>query len=94
MLSTMQDGPLLVGGILRHGQQVYGDSLVRTIVDADGGSIDATFAQVAERAERLAKALTRLGWDVNYKGTVGRGEIFIPRSVSSRWPSTPTAITP
>ena len=61
MLSTMQDGPLLVGGILRHGQQVYGDSLVRTIVDADGGSIDATFAQVAERAERLAKALTRLG---------------------------------
>ena len=61
MLSTMQDGPLLVGGILRHGQQVYGDSLVRTIVDADGRSIDATFAQVAERAERLAKALTRLG---------------------------------
>ena len=61
MLSTMQDGPLLVRGILRHGQQVYGDSLVRTIVDADGGSIDATFAQVAERAERLAKALTRLG---------------------------------
>ena len=61
MLSTMQDGPLLVRGILRHGQQVYGDSLVRTIVDADGRSIDATFAQVAERAERLAKALTRLG---------------------------------
>jgi hypothetical protein len=24
------------------------------------------------------KALTRLGWDVNYKGTVGRGEIYIP----------------
>ena len=61
MLSTMQDGPLLVRGILRHGQQVYGDSLVRTIVDAEGGSIDATFTQVAERAERLAKALTRLG---------------------------------
>ena len=25
MLSTMQDGPLLISGILRHGQQVYGD---------------------------------------------------------------------
>ena len=26
MLSTMQDGPLLVSGILRHGQRIYGDS--------------------------------------------------------------------
>jgi fatty-acyl-CoA synthase len=61
MLSTMQDGPLLVGGILRHGQQVYGESVVRTITGPDGASVEATFAQVAERAERLAKALSRLG---------------------------------
>jgi len=61
MLSTMQDGPLLVSGILRHGQQVYGESLVRTIVGPDGESVEATFAEVAQRAERLSKALARLG---------------------------------
>lgn len=61
MLSTMQDGPLLVSGILRHGQWVYGDSLVRTIVGPDAESVEATFAEVAERSERLAKALGRLG---------------------------------
>ena len=61
MLSTMQDGPLLVGGILRHGQNVYGDSRVLTIVDPEGGAVEASFTQVAERAERLARALTRLG---------------------------------
>jgi fatty-acyl-CoA synthase len=31
MLSTMQDGPLLISGILRHGQAVYGDSEVLTV---------------------------------------------------------------
>ena len=61
MLSTMQDEPLLVGGILRHGQQVYGESVVRTVVGPDGGSVDTTFADVARRAERLAAALVRLG---------------------------------
>ncbi len=61
MQSTMQDGPLLVGGILRHGQQVYGDSIVRTIVGPDGESVVGTFTEVAERAERLASALGRLG---------------------------------
>ncbi len=61
MLSTMQDAPLLVSGILRHGQQVYGDSRVTTITGAEGESTSATFAEVAERAERLAAALGRLG---------------------------------
>jgi len=55
----MQDGPLLISGILRHGQHVYGDSTVVT-VGADGYTT-ATFADVAARAERLAKALARLG---------------------------------
>ena len=59
MRSTMQDAPLLVSGILRHGQQVYGDSLVVTVL-ADGYRT-TTFADVAGRAERLAKALRRLG---------------------------------
>ncbi|MGA2836190.1 MAG: long-chain fatty acid--CoA ligase [Acidimicrobiales bacterium] len=61
MLSTMQDGPLLVSGILRHGQQVYGDSRVLTIVGAGGEAAEGSFAQVAERSERLARALGRLG---------------------------------
>ncbi len=55
----MQDGPLLVSGILRRGQAVYGDSRVVT-AQADGYR-EATFTQVAARAEQLAKALRRLG---------------------------------
>ena len=55
----MQDGPLLVSGILRRGQSVYGDS--RVITAQPGGYREATFTQVAARAEQLAKALRRLG---------------------------------
>jgi len=61
MESTMQDGPLLVGGILRHGQNVYGDSVVRTVVSPYGDAVEASFTEVAARAERLASALGRLG---------------------------------
>jgi len=61
MLSTMQDYPLLVSGILRHGQSVYGDSRIRTITNPEGDAVEATFTEVAERAERLARALGRLG---------------------------------
>jgi fatty-acyl-CoA synthase len=59
MLSTMQDGPLLVSGIRRRGQAVYGDSMVVT-AQADGYR-ESTFTEVAARAEQLAKALRRLG---------------------------------
>ena len=59
MRSTMQHGPLLISGILRHGQFVYGESEVVT-VEADGYRT-ATFATVGERAERLAAALRHLG---------------------------------
>ena len=55
----MQDGPLLISGILRHGAAVYGDSTVTT-VEPNGYKV-ATFAEVATRAERLASALRRLG---------------------------------
>jgi acyl-CoA synthetase (AMP-forming)/AMP-acid ligase II len=61
VLSTMQDAPLLISGILRHGQSVYGDSRVVTIVGPAGESVEATFGEVAARAEQLAKALARLG---------------------------------
>ena len=61
MLSTMQDAPLLVSGILRHGQQVYGDSQVITITGPAGEFTQASFTEVAERAERLAKALEAIG---------------------------------
>lgn len=59
MRSTMQDPPLLVREILRHGQQVHGRS---EIVTFEGDSFRrATFAEVADRAERLATALASLG---------------------------------
>ena len=57
--STMQDGPLTVTAMLRHGALVYAGSVVRT-VQADGVR-EATFAQVGERAARLAGALAALG---------------------------------
>jgi len=59
MRSTMQDGPLLISGILRHGQFVYGESRVIT-AEADGYR-SATFAEVGQRAERLAAALEHIG---------------------------------
>src|SRR5579863_1870200 len=59
MLSTMQEGPLLISGILRHGQRVYGNSEV--VTESPGGAVRATFREVAANAERLAKALSKLG---------------------------------
>jgi len=61
VLSTMQDGPLLVSGILRHGQHVYGDSRVITVTGPAGEAVESSFAEVAERSERLAAGLARLG---------------------------------
>ena len=57
--STMQDFPLTIAMILRHGRTVHGDSEVVTF-EGDG-SRRATFAEVAGRAEQLAAALQRLG---------------------------------
>jgi fatty-acyl-CoA synthase len=59
MKSTMQDAPLLISDILRHGRANHGDSTVLTV--EAGGHRSATFNEVAERAEKLAAALTRLG---------------------------------
>jgi len=57
--STMQDFPLTIPHLLRHGQAVHGRSQVATF---DGTGVRrASFRLVAERAERLAAALVRLG---------------------------------
>ncbi len=59
MLSTMQDFPLTITHLFRHGRSVFGESEVVTF---EGESCRrATFSQVAERADRLSSALRRLG---------------------------------
>ena len=55
----MQDAPLLISGILRHGEFVYADKKIFTVTP-DGVEV-ATFFEVSKRAERLAAALERLG---------------------------------
>ena len=59
MRSTMQDVPLSIASILRHGQQVFGDSQIISITD--GGSRRASFTDVAANAARLAHGLRGLG---------------------------------
>ena len=59
MDSTMQDGPLLISDIVRHGEWLYADKKILTVTP--DGVDEATFVQVARRAEQLAAALTRLG---------------------------------
>src|SRR5258705_9798059 len=56
---TMQTTPLTTTLLMRHGLAVHGDS--RVVTDDGTGAREATFADVAGRAERLAAALTRLG---------------------------------
>jgi len=55
----MQDGPLLISGILRHGQQVYGNSVV--VSESPDGATTTTFTDTADNAARLANALRGLG---------------------------------
>ena len=59
MRSTMQERPLLVRDIFRHGREVYGQSEVVTF-EGEGFRRTA-FADVADRADKLAAALHRLG---------------------------------
>jgi fatty-acyl-CoA synthase len=55
----MQDRPLTVSGLFEHGATVHAESVVATW--EGGAARRARFAEVAERARRLAAALTRLG---------------------------------
>jgi fatty-acyl-CoA synthase len=55
----MQTTPLTTTMLVRHGLTVHAGA--RIVTDDGTGARSATFAEVAERAERLAAALTRLG---------------------------------
>jgi fatty-acyl-CoA synthase len=59
MRSTMQDGQLLVRELFRHGRDTYRTSEVVTF-EGDGFR-RASYAEVGERAERLAAGLAALG---------------------------------
>ena len=55
----MQDVPLSVASIVRHGQQVFGDSTIVTV--GEGANRRASFTDVAANAAKLAHGLTSLG---------------------------------
>ena len=59
MQSTMQDSPLLISDIIRHGEWIYADKKIFTVTP--DGVDEATFFQVAKRGEQLATALSKLG---------------------------------
>jgi fatty-acyl-CoA synthase len=57
----MQDVPLTITSMLRAGTTTYGNGIVVTAIDANGGVRTATYREVGARAARLANALRRLG---------------------------------
>ncbi|MCQ8831269.1 long-chain fatty acid--CoA ligase [Streptomyces malaysiensis] len=59
MLSTMQDGHLTVGTLLRHGSEVHASSEIITWTGS--GARRETFAKTGEQAAKLANALRALG---------------------------------
>jgi fatty-acyl-CoA synthase len=59
MLGTMQDFPLTIRMIFDYGRKAFPDSKIFT--KTASGYQEASFAQVAERATRLASALAKLG---------------------------------
>jgi fatty-acyl-CoA synthase len=59
MQSTMQDAPLLIRDIVRHGEWIYAEKKIFTVTP--DGVQTATFREVSQRAERLAAALRELG---------------------------------
>ncbi|MGV9826807.1 long-chain fatty acid--CoA ligase [Gordonia sp. NPDC003429] len=61
MLSTMQDAPLSIAQLLRHGSGVHGDAEVVTWTG--DGSRRRSYAEVGRRCAQLAHALRGLGVD-------------------------------
>lgn len=55
----MQDVPLSIASILKHGRDVYGDSSIITV--GEQGNRRATFVEVSANAARLAHGLRSLG---------------------------------
>ncbi len=59
LTSTMQDSALTITAMLRHGQRVYATSIVQTV---EGDTVrSSTYAEVGDRATKLAGALAGLG---------------------------------
>ncbi|MET9468521.1 fatty acid--CoA ligase, partial [Streptomyces sp. NPDC006544] len=56
MQSTMQDVPLLISRILEHGRTIHGQSTVTTWT-GEAEPHRRTFAEIGNRAARLANAL-------------------------------------
>jgi fatty-acyl-CoA synthase len=61
MKSTMQQTPLTIGSLMRHGTTVHGDSEVVTATDS--GSRSTSYGDLGKRVARLANALRSLGID-------------------------------
>ncbi len=57
--ATMQDFPLSITSLFRHGRTIHGDSQVLTWTA--NGPVSSSFAAVGDRADQLAAALSRLG---------------------------------
>jgi fatty-acyl-CoA synthase len=57
--STMQEFPLTISAVLRHGRTVYGDA--ECVTWTENGPRRATYATIADNAGRAAGALARLG---------------------------------
>jgi fatty-acyl-CoA synthase len=59
MRSSMQDFPLTIGSLMKHGTTVHGDSEVVTATS--DGSRSRTYAELGRRAARLANGLRSIG---------------------------------
>lgn len=59
--STMQDFPLTITHLFRHGRAVFGDATITTFHGPEQPLEVTSFAEVANRVDRLAAALRRLG---------------------------------
>ncbi len=57
----MQDVPLSIVHILRHGRKIFADSKIITYHGPEAELQEASFAEVGDRADKLAAALHRLG---------------------------------
>ena len=57
--STMQEFPLTITAVLRHGERVYGGA--ECVTWTETGPRRATYAAIAANAGRLANGLARLG---------------------------------
>ena len=57
--STMMDRPLLISDLFEHGRRLYRDSRIITV--GENGDRIATYAEVGDRTDQLAKALAKLG---------------------------------